>query len=221
MGPPRSRTSTAHGRIIIAGTGRAGTTFLVQLFTALGFSTGYTFEAAMTEIDDICHGGLEKSLVNDGNPYVIKSPLFADQLAAALQSGRIVIHAAILPMRDLFGAAESRRRVYRETQNRGLDPFQQRGALWCTDKPQDQEAVLMHKFYRTVLPLVQFDVPIYFLAFPRLVRDSRYLFDGLQPLLVDHGVSVEELVRAHRRTARPELVHEFDPSSNKPDTSAP
>ena len=65
--------------IIIAGTGRAGTTFLVQLFTELGLDTGFSKEDFLTKIDPISHGGLERSL-DDANyeklPRVIKSPFY-------------------------------------------------------------------------------------------------------------------------------------------------
>src|SRR5690349_8801831 len=48
VAPVRDRVSTDDGRIIIAGTGRAGTTFLIQLFTALGFGTGFSIEESLT-----------------------------------------------------------------------------------------------------------------------------------------------------------------------------
>jgi hypothetical protein len=36
---------------VITGTGRAGTSFLVQLFSALGFDTGYSMEEAFDDVD--------------------------------------------------------------------------------------------------------------------------------------------------------------------------
>jgi hypothetical protein len=210
MSASRDRVSTAQGRIIIAGTGRTGTTFLVQLFTALGFGTGFSLEESLSGVDKISHAGLERALVDEGNPYVIKSPWFADHLAEALQDKRINIYAALLPIRDLFSAAESRRRVHREAGSRGLDPVAQPGSLWHTDKPQNQEEVLARQFYKTIFPLVQFEVPIYFLEFPRLIRDPDYLFRTLQPLMNDHGVGRSEFLQALDSTARPELIHDFE-----------
>ena len=105
MACPRSRTSAANGRIVITGTGRAGTTYLMQLFSALGFDTGFSLEEAMAKVDDMSHAGLELPLIGDETPYVIKSPRFADQLMEALENHRIDLYAAIIPMRDLFEAA--------------------------------------------------------------------------------------------------------------------
>jgi len=207
--PPRDRVSTAQGRIIIAGTGRTGTTFLVQLFTALGFGTGFSLEESLSGVDDVSHAGLEKALVDEANPYVIKSPWFADHLGEALHDERIKIYAAILPFRDLYSAAESRRRVYREAGRRGLDPIAQWGSLSHTDTPDNQEEALARQFYKTIFPLLQSEVPTYFPEFPRLVHDPDYLFRKLEPLMSDHGVGHSEFLRAHQSVARPELIHDF------------
>jgi hypothetical protein len=180
------------------------------MFTALGFGTGFSLEKSLSLVDEISRAGLEKGLVDEANPYVIKSPWFADQLAEALRDRRIDISAALLPIRDLFSAAESRRRVSREASSRGMDPLAQPGSLWKTDKPHNQEEALARQFYETIFPLVQFEVPIYFLEFPRLIHHPDYLFRTLQPLMSNHGVGYSEFLQAHNSTARPELVHNFE-----------
>jgi hypothetical protein len=181
----------------------------VQLFTALGFWTGFSIEEAMGRVDEISHAGLERSLVDETNPYVIKSPWYADQLPQALPDGKVEIYAALVPVRGLFEAAESRRRVYRELRSRNLNALAHPGTLWHTADPDNQEDVLARQFYKTVLALVQHEVPIYLLEFPRLIAEPDYLFTKLAPLMSDHGVAQSEFLQAHRRTARPELVHDF------------
>jgi hypothetical protein len=205
----RSRTSAENGRIIIAGTGRAGTTFLVQLFTALGFNTGFSLQEAIETVDEISHAGLERPLLSDDNPYVIKSPWFADGLSEVLQKQSIKIYMALIPIRGLFEAAESRRRVHFEAAVKGIDPAIQPGGLWYTTDPEAQESILATQFYRTIYPLVKFDVEMVFLEFPRLVSDENYLFRKLLPLLEDHGVTYSEFTTGHARVARPEIIHTF------------
>jgi hypothetical protein len=61
-------------------------------------------------VDEISFAGLERPLVAENNPYVIKSPWFIDGLMEALEKQLITIYAAIVPVRDLFEAAESSRR---------------------------------------------------------------------------------------------------------------
>lgn len=207
----RSRHSVDDGHIIIAGTGRAGTTLLVQLFTALGFNTGFTYDEAMEWIDPLSHAGLEGSISDDFKPYVVKSLAYPDTIAEAQNAGSIKIHAAIIPMRDLVAAAESRRRVYYEAVALRLDPFAQSGTLWQTLEPAWQEVALAMQFYRTVLPLVQCETPTYFPEFPRFAYDVEYLNRALAPLLSSHGVTLRELQEAHRAVAKPELIHtKFD-----------
>lgn len=206
----RSRSSTADGRIIIAGTGRTGTTLLIQLFTALGFDTGFTFEEAIAHVDPLAQTGLEHySIKSDCNPYVFKSPSFPASLEEALQAGGVKIHSAIIPIRDLFAAAESRRQVHRAALERGLDPLVQPGSLWLTDDPVWQEVFLAMQFYKTLFPLVQFEVPIYFLEFPLFANDPIYLYQILEPLLSGHGVTAQELQEAHWTVTKPALIHEF------------
>jgi len=216
MTTPRDRVSTAQGRIIIAGTGRAGTTFLVQLFSALRFDTGFTLEESLRKIDKVADAGLETPLIAEGNPYVIKSPWYAKRLAQALQQKKIEIYAAIIPVRSLFDAAESRRRVYQEHSSRGRNPLLQLGGLWGTDKILEQEQALAEQFYKTIVPLIEHEIPTYLIGFPRMVRQPDYLFRKLQPLMENHGVSRSEFLEAHGKTARPELVHNFrKPKKNK------
>jgi len=205
----RSRTSTANGRIIIAGTGRAGTTFLVQLFTALGFNTGVSLHEAMEKVDAISNAGLERPLLNETNPYVIKSPWFADLLLEALENQCIEIYAALIPIRDLFEAAESRRRVHFEASARGLHPETQPGGLWYTADPAAQEPILAMQFYRTIFSLVKFDTKMILLEFPRLVHDGGYIFRKLAPLLEDHGIDYSEFMSRHALVVRPEIIHTF------------
>lgn len=205
-GPPL--TMPADGRrIVITGTGRAGTTFLVQLFTELGFDTGFSPVTAQQGLDAIAHAGLEHKLLDGGGPYVIKSPWFSDELATALTAGQVRIRTAILPMRELRDAAESRRRVFREALKAGHDPFEHPGSLVHTRRFNEQEMRLARQFYDALLPLVIHDVPVVLLHFPRLVQDPAYLFDRLRALMTEHGIDWELFRAAFAAVARPELVH--------------
>ena len=45
--------------VVITGTGRAGTTFLVELLTALGMDTGYDVDDLPTRKSTVARAGLE------------------------------------------------------------------------------------------------------------------------------------------------------------------
>lgn len=144
----QSRTSAADGHILISGTGRAGTTLLVQYFTALGFDTGFTLERAMHTTDPIAKAGLEHGL-DQALPYVSKSPRYTDTLGANLDEG-LRVKWCLVPMRDLYSAAESRRRVHRAASSAGMDPVSHRGALWNTTDSGEQETKLADAWRRVV-----------------------------------------------------------------------
>ena len=213
------RRSTVDGHILIGGTGRAGTTLLVQWFTILGFDTGFTVDEAISRADPISHGGLEHSLgrtlgAGERLPYVAKSPWFGPKLGGYLDEGRLSIRAAIVPLRDLYEAAESRRQVSQLAELAGQDPHKHPGGVLGAGRSgraagKKQEQQLARRFYELVDTLVAHDVPIFFLRFPEFARGGQDLFAALRPLLESHGVTREESQAAMARVLRPELIHDF------------
>ena len=192
--------------VIISGTGRAGTTFLVQLLTALGLDTGFPDTDAA--IFPNCDAGMEWDIRDPQAPYIVKSPMLCDCLDAVLRSGKVVVDHAFIPMRDLFSAAESRRRVMQRS-----DPARYAGGvpggLWDTRRPEEQEAVLAQKFHALMHTLAEHDIPLTLLHFPRLTLEAEYLYEKLTPAL--GGCARDRFVDAFRRVARPELVNHFEP----------
>jgi hypothetical protein len=215
------RRSAADGHILIGGTGRAGTTLLVQWFTVLGFDTGFAPEEIFTRPDPVSHGGLEHSLgrtleVGARLPYVAKSPWFGPKLGRYLEDGRLQAKAAIVPLRSLFDAAESRRQVSRRAAEAGHDADKHPGGILGAGRvggagaAKKQEHQLARRFYELVATLVAHDVPIYFLRFPDFARGQQDLFTALRPLLESHGVTRAEAEAALARVVRPELIHDFN-----------
>jgi len=184
---------------------------LVQYFTLLEFETGVSRGQALTGERHVGHAGLEHNeFPKNGVPYVLKAPALAERIGPAVTSGKVTIDAAIVPVRDLHAAAESRRAVSREAAPDG-DPVAPEvpGGLWRVDRPEDQESVLRDHFYRLVETLVRFDVPTWFLPFPAFARDHDVLWARLGPLLERYGVSKGESARAFASVVRPEWIHDF------------
>jgi len=206
--PLRIRTDATEGRIIITGTGRAGTTLLVQLLTALGFNTGFSLKQIHDEIDSISNAGLEYRRIEDNSPYIVKSPWLADSLLDDLRNGRI-IKQAIVPIRDVAAAADSRRRVYFEALRQGRDTTRQPGGLWYTTNPEAQEGVLAMQFYKAIYALVSFEIPIIFLEFPRFAQDYKYAFQRLGSFLNAHSVSDNEFRDAFARIVKLDKISTF------------
>jgi hypothetical protein len=195
----------AKHHLIVTGTGRAGTTFLVQLFTRLGLDTGFANPHA--DLFPHCDAGMEFDFTRPDAPYILKSPFLCDVLDYLLSSGQIVVDHAIVPMRDLFAAAESRRDVVRRTAPDTREPDMIQGGLWHTRRPAEQEGALTDQLYTLMVTLAKHRTPTTLLFFPRLVQDPEYLYERLGALLgpIDYQLFHD----AFREIARPELVHDF------------
>jgi hypothetical protein len=190
--------------IIISGTGRAGTTFLVQLLTVLGLDTG--FDSPTSGIFPNCNAGMELDPREPNAPYIIKSPWLCDYLDELLRGGQVVIDHAIIPMRELYAAAESRRLVSRNAGTISI-PDQIPGGLWHTTSPDAQETVLTHQLYKLLFAISVHNIPLTLLHFPRLIIEPEYLYAKISKVISD--ISYEVFLGAFRSVARPELVHDF------------
>jgi hypothetical protein len=205
--------------VVITGTGRTGTTFLVELLTHLGVETGFKSHEIAVLKDEISNGGLEFDIRHDSPPYVVKSPWFCDYAEEVMSRDDIVVEHVFVPLRDLHAAAESRRFVTRanvsrlpvlERFKRWIKPPSFVGGMWHTRsfKNGRQEEALVRQMYKLLLALSSASVPITFLHYPRLVKDCPYLFAKLRPVLGD--MPYHEFRTVFERTVRPDLVHSFN-----------
>lgn len=195
-----SSTTAVCRKVIITGTGRTGTTFLVRLLTELGLDTGFTQDSWRKDFHEHCHAGLEHDITTPDAPYIVKNPALCTQLAPLLESGAVEIDHAFVPIRNLDAAALSRARV---GGNNGNVP----GGLWLTDDPAKQKAALATVFHDLIHTLVVHEIPFTFLHFPRLVQEPRYAYRQLAPLIKD--VKWEAFLTAFKRVSDPTLVHDF------------
>jgi hypothetical protein len=195
----------ARHHVVISGTGRAGTTFLVQILTALGLDTG--FKDLTSGVFENCNAGMEKDICQPDAPYIIKSPHLCDTLDRVLASGDIVIDHAIVPVRDLFSAAQSRRAV--SLKSAGVDPpHEVPGGLWEAEAALgQQEQALAHKLFELMHTVAKWDIPLTLLHFPRMVNDPEYLYAKLRFLVGD--ASFETFLTLFESVAKPALVHTF------------
>jgi hypothetical protein len=192
-----------NGKIIITGTGRSGTTFLTQLLTKLGFDTGY--DDPQKYVMKHCNAGYERLAENFFNfdqvfsHHVIKSPYLCDHLGVVISRG-IQIDWILVPVRKLSDAAKSRER-------HGFAP----GGFWGADSLDAQERILAEKLGKLFTALVMQRLSYITLRFPMLVKDVRYTYDCLSPLLMfyqNKGFQFKVFKEAFDSLANPDLVHE-------------
>ena len=205
--------------LLIAGTGRAGTSFLVRYLAELGLDTHLGRHRESPGWDEDANAGLEDApfLTPDTDlPYVIKCPWLYHFIDDLLNDRTFVPDAVIIPVRDLAEAVTSRCVVQQRAIHQSA-PWMSRfdrswedwahvpGGIIYSLNPIDQGRLLAVGFHHLVQRLVVADVPIIFLAFPKLTEDPTYLFEKLRPILpqtVDHRIACS----AQRRVVDPAKV---------------
>ena len=197
----RDHEGTAGARarkVIIAGTGRAGTTLLVQILTDLGLDTGFTPDAP---IDERAAAGLELPAAGANSPRIVKSPHLSRWLAGLLDDGRIDVEHVVIPIRDLDVAAASRVRMARYGAN--LHTW---GGLFGTTRATRQREALAVIEYELLYTIARHDLPHTLLEFPRFAQDWRYAYDKLG--FLDPAVPADCWRRAVTARVRPDMIHE-------------
>jgi hypothetical protein len=183
---------------------------LLQLLGRLGLNIGYA--QPELEVAAHCRAGLEWELTDPNAPYVVKNPRLCDELDALLARREVHIDHVLIPVRDLYSAAESRRDVVRRV---GAAPGDRViGGIWPGTDAARQEDVLARKLYSLIVAVARHNLPHTFLEFPRLARDSEYLIDRLSPVFrrVKHRVSQRRFARDFAELSRPEWIHDFAPA---------
>ena len=192
-----SETNTAIRRhLLIGGTGRAGTSLLVRILEVCGLETviGGSVDHSPF-INAKANAGLESNmLLPPGSPYVVKSPTLHRVIAHLVTQPDIKIDGVILPVRGLAEAAASRIIVelgglYGDDTSHTLDTiapgetYGHPGGAAFSLEPLDQARHLAVGFHTLVETLLEHDIPICFLKFPRFTQDIDYLYRQLKPFL--------------------------------------
>ncbi|MBV8736200.1 MAG: hypothetical protein JO007_02880 [Alphaproteobacteria bacterium] len=210
-------TQSQRKHLVIAGTGRAGTSFLVRFLTDLGLDT-HISRFGDGAWDETAQAGLENGFWDTSAdlPYVVKSPWAYQFIEQTLSNSAIEIEAVVIPIRNLIDAATSRtiielRHIHQcapwmaEIKRTWSDRGPIAGGTVFSLNPVDQARVLAVGFHHLIERLVDADVPMVFIAFPRLAEDPEYLFKKLKPVLpVD--ITLEQVRRSHHKLADPNLV---------------
>lgn len=179
--------------LLIAGTGRAGTSALVRLLSACGLDTvlnkgekdGWAFEA---------NAGAESLILQQENlPYVIKSPWAYQYIDDLLDHPSIILDRVIIPLRRLAHAAESRIVVEMAAQNAREPALLGYKTPWSefgitsggninSFEPLDQQRILGRSLHLLIEALEERAIPFTFLSFPRFVSDANYTWERLSDL---------------------------------------
>lgn len=166
-------------RIFITGTGRCGTTFLIKLFTFLGFDTGFNEDNYKRYIMPNCNAGMERVFTDRFE--VVKNPTFLRDIEKIVTDRNIRVKRVIIPIRDYTASAKSRAH---HGINRG-------GGLWNASSEDEQL-----EFYHTLMAnyvylMTKYNIPTIFINFERMITDKQYLFDILRSVLEEKQIDFD------------------------------
>ena len=165
-------------KILITGTGRCGTTFLIKIFSFLGFNTGYDRNNYKLSISSNCNSGMERSYKD--NYYIIKNPTFMMDIANISKDTSIKIKNVIIPIRDLKISAKSR--VKHEKQN---------GGLWNAIDELSQIEFYKNILTNYIITSTKYDINTIFIDFDKMINDKIYLFNKLKNILDERNIDLE------------------------------
>lgn len=207
--------------VVISGTGRAGTTFLVQLLTKLGLDTGFDPDRLQeSDYHATARAGLETDIRREVSNYIVKSPDFCNYADEVFERSDIVVDHVFIPMRDLDAAAESRRRVHKDTIDqlslwqriRRLLPGHKKktaGGLRTrlVQSRDEVKVALQDSLYKLVLACSEQELPVTLMHYPTHTQNSRYTYNKLKPILKDIDFATFEAV--FNEVANPDLVSSY------------
>ena len=179
--------SEAHKKILITGTGRCGSTFLIALLAEIGF------DCELNSIDSRTKGGHEVPVADlflAGGPQVMKTPFLLDHFST-LWENRDRVQLVLIPVRNISDAALSR---HGNTIAFGAGVP---GGLWNAETLEDQEGELQGKLLEFILLLVEHGLPYKLLDFRRMTTDPGYLFASLRYSLGLTDEQAKEIRRVH------------------------
>ena len=196
MAEPGPVAEPPRHHLLIAGTGRAGTSALVRLLSVCGLDT-VSRDGDVARWHPEANAGAESAILREASmPYVIKSPWTYQYIDELLDDETIILDRVIIPIRRLASASESRlvtemhaqnlrERILLNYKSPWNDYGQTPGGAINSFEPIDQERILGRSLHLLIEALEERDVPMTFLSFPRFVADVDYTWERLRNLFPD------------------------------------
>lgn len=165
-------------KILISGTGRCGTTFLIKLFSFLDYNTGFTRDNYQNYIQKNCNSGMEKNHHSD--EYVLKNPTFIQFIKNIVEDSSIRIKYMIISIRDYSISARSR-----VSHKKGA------GGLWNANNEEEQILYYNKIMTNYLFYMVKYDINTIFIDFEKMISNPAYLYEKLKPILDENDITFE------------------------------
>ena len=175
-------------KVLITGTGRCGTTFLIKLFSFLGFNTGYNRDNYKLSINSNCNSGMERKFTEDY--YILKNPCFMANIENIIKDKSVIVKTVIIPIRDLKICSQSR-----------VKHGNKCGGLWCANDELSQINFFKNILTKYICVSTKYDINTIFIDFDKMIKDKKYLFNKLKIILDEKNIGFKEFSRVYDETA--------------------
>ena len=190
-------------KIVITGTGRCGTSFLMHLFTNLGYNTGYSREEAETQIHRIenLRAGIEHGIGSQRmtNAFIVKNPDFANIRIFHDLISKYSVEHVIIPIRELENSAKSRELMAKTYGGYG-------GFIEGIENLEQQKQYNAELIYNFVHGLSMHDIPFTFIQFELMMGSSDYLYRMLTSIGRFCTIDKDRFGKIYEETIKPEYV---------------
>ena len=164
-------------KILVTGTGRCGTTFLMRLFTYLDLNTGIHPNQVNRHILGECNSGMEINWIKnpelEHSVKIIKSPNFMRDISDLVERRKWEIDFIIVPIRNYEEAAKSREYFNKKAG----------GLTWGAKDFESQ----LEEFYKSmsflIKDVVKYEIKTIFLDFEKMTTNKKYVYEKLKYLL--------------------------------------
>jgi hypothetical protein len=184
-------------KILITGTGRCGTTFLIKLFTFLEYDTGFTKDNYEKFIFTNCNAGMEKRYVD--NHYILKNPYFLDNIHNIIHDKTISVKQIIIPIRNFEMSAKSRCNNVNKDKNKCLNVA---GGFVFAKNEKEQLDYYNKIMSNYIYYMVKFNINTLFLDFDKMISDKKYLYDKLSHILSEKNITFETFSKIYNDVSK-------------------
>lgn len=190
-------------KVIIGGTGRSGTTFIIQMLTEMGMETGFDMDNIQRHLYKDKRAGMEfriqfsgtlkkaREYFNKEVPQIIKSPTMSLFLKLLLDLKVIKVAHVIIPVRSMLEVVKSR---------------EDNDLQWIYTKKDDLSQKIFSGYVlgSIIEACVLHNIPYTTMSFPEIVNDREYCFNKLR--LVFEHLDKERFDKAFTKLSKPKMI---------------
>ena len=173
-------------KILISGSGRSGTTFLMLIYIFLDQNTAFSKANYLNYIYESCNSGLETGY-NNNEALINKNPEFMNKVLEIIKCEEINVKYFIIPIRKFEECAKSREKY-------SSGP----GGFVYSSNYEEQLQYFKDIYSNYLYMYVKYSIPTIFIDFDKMISDPLYLYEKLLPTF-QTSVSFENFKIAYDR----------------------